>query len=148
MSGKIGRIIALAAALAFSATSAAEAAIGDGILGARQPLAHMTQVEKAQFVLGGRNFCFYASGWKGPGFYWCGYANRRGLGWGGAEGWNGWRRGGVGGGFHGGVVHRGGRGGFHGGFHGGHGGGHHGGRHGGGHHGGGHHGHGGHGSRR
>jgi hypothetical protein len=43
------------------------------------------------YVFGGRNFCWYNMGWEGPGYYWCGYAWRRGLGWGGGFGWNGWR---------------------------------------------------------
>jgi hypothetical protein len=83
-------------------------------------------VEKTQFFFGGRNFCWYGAGWQGPGFYWCGYAWRSGLGWGGGAGWHGWHggrggfhggmRGGMRGGFHGGM-----RGGFHGGGHGGHG---------------------------
>jgi hypothetical protein len=46
---------------------------------------------KAQFLFGGRNYCWYPGGWHGPGYYWCGYANRRGFGWGGPEGWHGWR---------------------------------------------------------
>ncbi len=105
-------------------------------------------LEQAQFLWGGRNYCWYDGGWHGPGYYWCGYAYRRGFGWGGGEGWHGWSRGGGGrGGFHGGGGHDGG--GFHGGgghiggggFHGG--GGHVGG--GGGHAGGGHAGGGGHG---
>jgi hypothetical protein len=29
--------------------------------------------------------------WQGPGWYWCGYAYRTGLGWGGGYEWNGWR---------------------------------------------------------
>jgi hypothetical protein len=48
------------------------------------------QVEKAQFVFRHRRYCFYPDGWHGPGFYWCGYAWRRGLGWGGPHGWHGW----------------------------------------------------------
>jgi hypothetical protein len=57
-------------------------------------------LQDAQFIFGGRNFCWYDSGWQGPGFYWCGYAERRGLGWGGGAGWHGWHgwRGGGGGG--------------------------------------------------
>ncbi len=49
-----------------------------------------TDVQQTQFWFGGRNFCFYPNGWNGPGFYWCGYAWRRGFGWGGGHGWNGW----------------------------------------------------------
>lgn len=60
-------------------------------------------LEEAQYVYGGRNYCWYGNGWRGPGWYWCGYAWNRGYGWGGGYGWNGWR-GGVwrGGGWHGG----------------------------------------------
>ena len=88
-------------------------------------------IEQAQFFFGGRNYCWYDDGWHGPGYYWCGYAFRRGLGWGGGEGWRGWHRGGGhAGGGHVIVVRPGGD---H------HGGGHPGGGHGGGHGGGGHH---------
>ena len=51
-------------------------------------------IEKAQvFVWHGRRYCWYDDGWQGPGFYRCGYARRHGLGWGGGEGWHGWRQG-------------------------------------------------------
>jgi hypothetical protein len=100
-------------------------------------------LQKAQFLFGGRNYCFYDDAWNGPGFYYCGYAWQRGYGWGGPEGWHGWNRGGYRGGgagyYRGGGYNRGGGWGGHGGNHGGghaHGGGH-GGDHGGGH--GGHH---------
>jgi hypothetical protein len=89
---------------------------------------------------GGRQYCWYDGGWQGPGWYWCGYAWRRGYGWGGGYGWHNWS-GGHGGGGHGGGGHGGG--GHGGGGHGG--GGHGGGGHGGGGHGGGGHGGGGHG---
>jgi hypothetical protein len=95
-------------------------------------------LELAQFIFGGQNYCWYDTGWRGPGFYWCGYAWRSGLGWGGGSGWHGWRGGG-----HGGGGHHGGTGGGRGGI--GHGGGHAGGGHGGGGHGGGGHSGGGHG---
>jgi hypothetical protein len=60
-----------------------------------------------QFIFGGHNFCWYDSGWQGPGFYWCGYATRRGLGWGGGDGFNGWHggHGAVGGGARVGAGH-------------------------------------------
>jgi hypothetical protein len=130
MLGKCARTVALTAAIALGAGSAAEAAIGDGVLGARQALANATQIENAQFIFGGQNYCWYDDGWRGPGWYWCGYANRSGLGWGGGVGWHGWRRGGGhGGGFrpgggHGGVFHGAARPGGHVGGRGGHGGGH------------------------
>jgi len=89
--------------------------------GVRAAAQNLNAVETVQFIWAGRNYCWYDDGWRGPGWYWCGYAFRTGLGWGGGYGWHGWRGGHPGGGRggHGG----GGRGGGHGG--GGHGGGHH-----------------------
>jgi hypothetical protein len=42
------------------------------------------------YVHEGRRYCFYFNGWHGAGWYRCGYAFRRGLGWGGVYGWNDW----------------------------------------------------------
>src|SRR3984885_11388349 len=127
--------LAFAATFALPLANTAEAAIGDGVA-ASHVASQLLPVEKAQFVYGGRQYCWYDNGWRGPGFYWCGYAYRSGLGWGGGAGWHGWARGG-------GRGHPGGRPGGHpgggrpGGGHGGHGGGGHGGHGGGGHGGGG-----------
>src|ERR1700710_152073 len=63
-----------------------------------------TDVQQAQFIFDDREYCWYDDGWRGPGYYWCGYAWRRGYGWGGGYGWDG--RGGGGGG--GSVLTRGG----------------------------------------
>jgi hypothetical protein len=52
----------------------------------------IASVEKAQFLFGGHRHCWYVDGWHGPGWYWCGYRARVGLGWGGPEGWQGWHR--------------------------------------------------------
>jgi len=52
----------------------------------------MTNVEKTQFLFGGHRHCWYVDGWHGPGWYWCGYRARVGFGYGGPEGWQGWRR--------------------------------------------------------
>ncbi len=57
---------------------------------------------QAQYIFGGRNYCWYDNGWRGPGFYSSGSASRRGFGWGGGAGWHGWQ------------GHGGGRGGGHG----------------------------------
>ena len=89
----LGWALAGAALLPFS--DAAEAGIADGVV-ASHPFLQLMPVEKTQFFFGGRNYCFYYDGWHGPGFYWCGYAYREGLGYGGGEGWNGWRGGGGG----------------------------------------------------
>ena len=53
--------------------------------------------EKAQFFYGGARYCWY-DGWRGPGWYQCGFGWRRGYGWGGPLGWQGWSRGPYGGG--------------------------------------------------
>jgi hypothetical protein len=50
----------------------------------------LSLIQPAQFVYRGREYCFYRDGWHGPGFYWCGFNWRRGRGWGGPPGWNGW----------------------------------------------------------
>jgi hypothetical protein len=76
----------------------AEAALGVGAFAPPASLAEASPIEKAQFVWGGRRYCWYNSAWRGPGWYQCGFAWRRGLGWGGAVGWHGWR--------HPGFVHR------------------------------------------
>lgn len=47
-------------------------------------------VQPVQYFYGGQNYCWYNNAWRGPGFYWCGYAWRRGMGWGGGAGWRGW----------------------------------------------------------
>jgi hypothetical protein len=59
-------------------------------------------VQDVQFLFGGRNYCWYPVGWHGAGYYWCGYANRRGIGWGGPVGWHGWSGDSYGG--HGGPI--------------------------------------------
>jgi len=38
-------------------------------------------VEQVAFRWAGREYCFYDDGWRGPGWYWCGYRLRSGLGW-------------------------------------------------------------------
>jgi hypothetical protein len=86
-------VMAAVAALSFGALApAAEAmplAPSSGLLPAAGQL---SPIEKAQvYVYGGRRFCWYYDGWSGPGWYWCGYAWRRGYGWGGPFGWRGWR---------------------------------------------------------
>jgi hypothetical protein len=48
------------------------------------------QVAVRVYVHEGHRFCFYFDGWHGPGWYRCGFAFRRGLGWGGVYGWNDW----------------------------------------------------------
>ena len=47
--------------------------------------------ETVQFMWGGRRYCWSNVGWRGAGWYRCGSHWRRGVGWGGPSGWNGWR---------------------------------------------------------
>jgi hypothetical protein len=61
-------------------------------------------LDSVLYIYAGRNYCWYDGGWDGPGYYWCGYAWRRGFGWGGGYGWHGWRGGHSGGG-RGGYSH-------------------------------------------
>jgi hypothetical protein len=87
----------LGAAILAGAAGTAQAAPISQIDHLRGVSDQLGQVEKTQFFYSGRRYCFYPDGWRGPGFYWCGYRWRRGLGWGGPVGWRGWRepRGGV-----------------------------------------------------
>lgn len=54
-------------------------------------------IEKAQYTRSGRRYCWYDDGWNSAGWYRCGYAWRRGQGWGGQYGRHDWNRPGPGG---------------------------------------------------
>jgi hypothetical protein len=71
-----------------SLTGTANAGVATSIPGTAAD--SLTTVDQVQFLIGGRRHCWYADGWHGPGWYWCGYRLRRGLGWGGGEGFHGW----------------------------------------------------------
>jgi hypothetical protein len=48
-------------------------------------------VAPAQYIWNGRSYCWYDSGWKGPGWYVCSYGPWvSGLWWGGGHGWHNW----------------------------------------------------------
>ncbi len=53
----------------------------------------VSATENVQYMYRGHRHCWYPGGWHGPGWYWCGYAHRRGMGWGGPRGWHGWHEG-------------------------------------------------------
>ena len=67
---KLALSLAAAAVLIVSFAVPASATLGVGGFAVRDSLAQSSAVEKAQFVWGGRNFCWYNSGWQGPGWYW------------------------------------------------------------------------------
>lgn len=73
-------------------TGPARAAIQDGADTLRAAAQSGALLEQVQFRWGGYTYCWYDDGWRGPGWYWCGYAYRAGFGWGGPLGWNGWQR--------------------------------------------------------
>lgn len=54
-------------------------------------------VESVQFFWLGHDYCWFDDGWNGPGWYWCDYGGRVGVGWGGGYGWHNWRGGHPGG---------------------------------------------------
>src|SRR5215469_9830696 len=58
----------------------------------REAADELLLTETVQFWWKGQRYCWYNTGWRGPGWYRCGFRSRRGLGWGGPSGWHGWRR--------------------------------------------------------
>jgi len=116
-------ILGVAAAMSLLAAGVARAEAPPQLIFGVDRVGEAPLLVPVQYIYLGHNYCWYDGGWRGPGFYWCGYAWRRGFGWGGGYGWRGWHGGhGRHGGGHGGGY-RGGGG--HGGGHGGGGGGHH-----------------------
>ena len=87
---KLAFILAVAAGATLHLASPAPAAIADGALAGRTSLIDNALIERVQYAYGGQNYCYYETGWKGPGWYWCGHAGTYGVGWGGAYGWRGW----------------------------------------------------------
>jgi hypothetical protein len=80
-------LLAAVGAVAFASTALAMPNLSPSARGALDDQG----VTPVQFRFEGHRHCWYARGWNGPGWYWCGYHHRRGMGWGGGEGWNGWR---------------------------------------------------------
>ena len=88
------KMIVTAAALLAAVPTGASALTLPGGGGVAPAIDAIDMTEQAQFyVYSGRRYCFYPEGWHGPGWYRCGFAWRRGLGWGGVYGWNNWRHG-------------------------------------------------------
>jgi hypothetical protein len=81
--------LTIASATIASPARAGIAGISEGL---RSAADRLVAVETVQFIWNGRRYCWYPNGWRGPGWYWCGHAWRRGMGWGGPAGWRGWQR--------------------------------------------------------
>jgi len=89
-SWKIGLVIAGAVGVPASIAGSANATIAT-TTGMSAALDRLTTVKQVDYRFGGHRHCWYEEGWHGAGWYWCGYSHRRGLGWGGGEGYRGWR---------------------------------------------------------
>jgi Ricin-type beta-trefoil lectin domain len=59
----------------------------------------LATTEPEYYWYSGHRFCWYDSGWQGPGWYWCGENFNQGTGWGGPIGWRWWHH-------HGHLPHR------------------------------------------
>ena len=81
-----------AAAAALTATGRPSQAVVIAPLDLREAADELALTETVQFNWRGRRYCWYDGGWRGAGWYRCGYRLRHGLGWGGPVGWHGWRR--------------------------------------------------------
>ena len=84
----LGLAVAAGALLAATHASAGTFPVNAGLIGAGSDL--IDQIAVRVYVHEGHRYCFYFNGWHGPGWYRCGFALRRGLGWGGVYGWNSW----------------------------------------------------------
>lgn len=85
-------LAATAAAVTFSPSLQAAPLGATAGLGAAADAAAIG--ETVQYYYGGAQYCWYPGGWRGPGWYRCGFAWRQGFGWGGPMGWRGWNPGG------------------------------------------------------
>ena len=85
---KFRLIIVAAGALALGtfAGATAQAAVQGGAGAIRAASENGAVAEQVQFRFGGYDYCWADDGWRGPGWYWCGYAYRPGLAAAGAEG--------------------------------------------------------------
>jgi hypothetical protein len=81
-----------AAAVALAMNSSSGHAMSINIDAGLKPALDATDMmqKAAVFIIEGNRYCFYFNGWHGPGWYRCGFAWRRNLGWGGEYGWQSW----------------------------------------------------------
>jgi hypothetical protein len=82
----LATVAAIAGASLIGSAQAAPVGLPDGV---RTATAHLNIIEAAH-MWNDQSYCWYGDGWNGAGWYQCGYATRRGYGWGGPMGWHGW----------------------------------------------------------
>jgi hypothetical protein len=61
-----------------------------GVSGATTVGVYGEFVEDEYYWFDSHRYCWYDFGWRGPGWYWCGYGLSAGIGWGGPIGWHFW----------------------------------------------------------
>ena len=83
---KFGTAVAVVLAAASLSSAAAGPLLSQNVIGGPEVIGS----GEIQHSWNGRTYCWSESGWKGAGWYRCGFAARRGLGWGGPAGWHGW----------------------------------------------------------
>ena len=81
-----GTAVAVVLAAASLSSAAAGPLLSQSVIGGSEVVGS----GEVQHSWNGRTYCWSEAGWKGPGWYRCGFASRRGLGWGGPAGWHGW----------------------------------------------------------
>jgi hypothetical protein len=75
------------------ASAATAAIVGASVISSAQAAPTATDrlnIIEAAHMWNDQSYCWYDEGWNGAGWYQCGYAGRRGYGWGGPMGWHGW----------------------------------------------------------
>ena len=79
------------ALLAMAVIACAIAAAGEGRADSvRHPNGVLIVDSRRPVFYHGQHYCWYDAGWRGAGWYVCGFGWRTGLGWGGGYGWHGW----------------------------------------------------------
>jgi hypothetical protein len=86
-------VASVAAVVAASSIAGGSVAAGAGLVPdpSRAAADSFDAAVNGSYTWRGRRYCWYDHGWKGSGWYWCGYARRPGFGWGGGPGWHSWR---------------------------------------------------------
>src|SRR5262245_65928769 len=94
MRKSIPLVVALAAAAALVTTTGGrlQAGLIGGPLGLHDAADEHRLAETVKFRWRGHRYCWSNRGWRGAGWYRCGWQWRSGGGWGGPGGWQGRRR--------------------------------------------------------